>query len=179
MKNLILIFVIIFIFSSCMTQEKLNKICSTCPVKIVTKDSVHTEIKYKDSTVYITQQGPTVYLPHPCANICDSLGHLKKTFVPIIKKEKGIVATVQIRNDSLIFNCKDDSLKKVIVGLNQRITEFHDHEEVKTLPPVVTNVLTKLQGFWIVSGWLFWIIVICYAGIKAWKYYKQVKKIIP
>lgn len=171
MKKLFLIFIL---FTACKVTEKQRaEICSHCPIKDSIRIETKIETKYKDTTIYITQQGPIQYLENPCKTLCDSLGNLKP--FEIRKKEHGIVGTIKSVGNSIAFDCKDDSLIKVIEGLTMIIKESDSKIEMKQLPPVTTNELTKLQGFWIISGYLFWIVLLIVLGIKILKYYRKIK----
>ncbi len=155
-----------------MTQKKLDAICSRCPVKDSVRIEKTVEVQYRDSLIYITQQGPTQYLENPCKELCDSLGNLKK--FEVVKKTNGIVGTIKSVGNSIVFDCKADSLEKVIKGLNQTIKESESKVKATQLPPVTTNVLTKLQGFWIISGYLFWILLLLLIGFKVFKYRSKI-----
>jgi hypothetical protein len=147
------------------------EICSHCPVKDSVSYVTKTEVKYKDTTIYITQQGPIQYLENPCKLLCDSLGNLKK--FEITKKENGIIGTIKSVGNTIAFDCKADSLAKELAALIKIIQESKVKEQTKTLPPVVTNELTKLQGFWIISSQIWWLLAIIIGGWKAIKYYRK------
>ena len=119
---------LLLLFSACITQKRRAKICATCPTSIIIKDSINTVIVKKDTTIYITQLGETVFLKSPC----DSLGKLKP-FAPIIKYNKGLVTTLKNVNGTLVAECDADSLKRVIVGLNKIINETKITTITKTI----------------------------------------------
>ncbi|HHT9135873.1 MAG TPA: hypothetical protein ACFYEK_01370 [Candidatus Wunengus sp. YC60] len=152
---IILIFIaaMIIFASSCAAYK--DKICSQCPV--VTKDKItlkDTTI-YKDTTLYITQMSDPIYIDSPCKDLCDSMGKLKH--FDIIKKDHGIKKEVKSIGNSVEFDCDADSLKQVIATLQHIRTVDSHTENTKTIE---VNKLTKFQGFWIISGYLFWILVL-------------------
>lgn len=107
----ILAAIIVLILSSCITEKKRAKICQACALKTEVKDSIVERLI--EVTVYTPPTtGPTLYLPSPCASLCDSLGNLKP--FQIEKKHNGIKTTVKTNtatNTLDISSNLEDSLK--------------------------------------------------------------------
>lgn len=152
-KNLLTTLLLLTFLSSCITEKKRQQICQKCPVKIEkeVRDSIIE--KLRDTTIYITTQGPTQYLENPCKHLCDSLGNLKP--VKIETKKNGIKSTIKSVGNSLVVECETDSLKAVINGLKEtvRITK---EKETKEVPVCHLEHKTKFDGF---TFWWFWITV--------------------
>lgn len=128
------------------------KICAQCPV--VSKDSITTNntVTVRDTTIYLTIPGPVQYLENPCKDLCDSLGRLRH--FDFVKKDHGIVSEIKSIGNSIEFDCKADSLKAVITLLQHNRSSVEKRIDTKTIE---VNKLTKLQGFWIISSYGFWI----------------------
>ena len=113
--------IMIVLFSSCMTEKRRAKICSSCPVvtEVVTvKDSSSSKTIVKYDTIYKKVVGPTMYMNSPCDFLCDSLGRIKD-----FKKEStnnGIKQTLEgnKKDNTLTQKCNADSLMQV----NKQIT---------------------------------------------------------
>ncbi len=161
-KNLLLI-ILILISISCVTEKKRQKICQSCPVKI--EKEIHDSIieKLRDTTIYITTQGPIQYLENPCKTLCDSLGNLKP--IKIESKKNGIKSTIKTVGNSLVVNCETDSLKAVISGLKETI-RITKEKETKEVPVCHLEHKTWFDEY---TFWWFWITLAILAiriGIK-------------
>jgi hypothetical protein len=158
-KNLLIIILLLTLLNGCISEKKRQQICQKCPVKI--EKEIHDSIieKLRDTTIYITQQGPIQFLENPCKNLCDSLGNLKP--VKIETKKNGIKSTIKSQGNSLIFECETDSLKAVISGLKETI-RITKEKEVKEVPVCHLDHKTKFDGF---TFWWFWITA-CAIAIK-------------
>lgn len=158
-KNLLTAILLLTFLSGCITEKKRQKICQTCPVKI--EKEVHDSIieKLKDTTIYITQQGPIQYLENPCKTLCDSLGNLKP--IKIESKKNGIKSTIKSVGNTLAVECETDSLKAVINGLKETI-RITKEKEIKEVPVCHLDHKTKFDGF---TFWWFWITA-CAIAIK-------------
>lgn len=165
MKQIALISILLVFLVSCVTEKQRSKICQECPARIEIHDSIIETLH--DTTIYLTVEGPVQYLENPCANLCDSLGHLKPFEVK--KKENGIIGTIRSVGNSIAFDCKADSLEAVIKGLKDRLV-FHDQRKdiVKYVP--CTNEKTKFDGF---TFWFFWIVISILLVRYGWKYLKK------
>lgn len=138
--------ILIWCMTSCgvLKNHYLQKYCKE-------KDSISfTEVTVIDfDTVYKTINGEPIYIKSPC----DSLGNLKP--ISIKRKKNGITATVTSSNNNLILDCDIDSLLVVNANLTKTIRDYkHTTQQVKV------NELTKLQGFWIITGqWLLGLLI--------------------
>lgn len=153
-KSLLITLLLLTFLSSCITEKKRQKICLECPVKI--EKEVHDSIieKLKDTTIYITTQGPTQYLENPCKNLCDSLGKLKP--IKVEAKKNGIKSTIKTVGNSLVVECETDSLKAVITGLKETI-RIRKEQEVKEVPVCHLEHKTWFDEL---TFWWFWVTLI-------------------
>jgi hypothetical protein len=153
-KSLLITLLLLTFLSSCITEKKRQKICLECPVKI--EKEVHDSIieKLKDTTIYITTQGPTQYLENPCKNLCDSLGKLKP--IKVEAKKNGIKSTIKTVGNSLVVECETDSLKAVITGLKETI-RIRKEQEVKEVPVCHLEHKTWFDEL---TFWWFWVTLV-------------------
>ena len=160
--------------SSCfVTKKQKDRHCASCPVVSVHNSITVEKIVPHDTTIYITRWSDPVYIESPCKDLCDSLGRLKS--FSIIKKNNGLTTTVKSVGNSIVIDCKADSLKAVITILNKEKSVYVKQKDVKT---ITKNELTKLQGFWIVSGWGLWIVILIVVAGKILKSYFPALKIL-
>lgn len=94
--------------SSCVLTQKqqtrfLAKHCVGSDSTIINHDVI-----FKDTTYYITTQGPIQYLENPCKKLCDSLGNLKP--FSMVEKKNGIKTTIKSIGNSISINSETDSL---------------------------------------------------------------------
>jgi len=103
--------VVLLCLASCVTEKQRAKICQTCALKSEVRDSIVERLI--EVPVYTAPiAGPTLYLPSPCANLCDSLGNLKP--FEIENKHNGIKTTVKtnVKANTLdIVSSLEDSIK--------------------------------------------------------------------
>jgi len=142
MKTALTIITAILLLSGCITEKKRAKICSTCPSLITFKDSIREVITNRDTTIYITRSGDSIYIP------CDSLKY-KKVF-----KRNGLKLTVTKDIKGIEANCEADSLKAVITGLNKEITRVTKESETKTI--IAHCALKHQSGFDKFCQYVFW-----------------------
>jgi len=123
----------------------------------LSKDSIseHTEIVYKDTTLYISSPKDSIIINNPC----DTVFH-------IVKKQNGLKMAVNSSKGKLTFTCEADSLKAVIKTLQTTKAKF----QLRTIEKKV-NELTKWQSFLIVSAYIFFTILLIYLGFKLLKLY--------
>ena len=162
MKKLLLLFLSIVLLSSCITQNRRARICATCPVNSVTKDSI--VIVKQDTTIYITHRE----VEYRDTIICDPKGNIKD------KKEVvsggGVKATITFKQNRLVVKCETDSLYQVIRGLLTERSMWSRTNSVKVLRVCEKKHKTAFDGFtlywfWITAGFL---------AIKfGWKYLKK------
>ena len=118
----------LLLFNSCIVTEKQKQrfLSNNCERKDSLVTITEEVYKYKDTTVYITQQGEPIYLVNPC----DSLGNLKD--VDGIKRKAGIKSGVKKVGNSLVFTCETDSLKARIQWLEKELkVNTFSHTESK------------------------------------------------
>lgn len=179
-KQISILILIIASMSSCViTQKQKDKFCSHCPQiqtskdSIIQSDSVSEKIVYKDTTIFITKQGPIQYLENPCKELCDSFGNLKS--FDILKKVNGIREEIKSVGNSIVVDCAADSLQEIVRGLNRKISEMHfkkEFQEKKEVKLIKEICLKKHHsGFDSFTNYFFWIaagILLIYFG---WKYF--------
>jgi len=142
----------IVLLSSCVTLKQREKICMSCPVKIITKDSIWTKETLRVDTTYKTITGPVQWLQSPC----DSNGNLKP--INTTTKKNGIKTTIKSVGNNLQVNSNLDSLMEV----NKLLTIENNilHSEIKEVPVCYKEHITDNDVFWIKVGkWLFWILI--------------------
>ena len=144
--------ILIWCMTSCgvLKNHYLQKYC-------LSKDSIseHTEIVYKDTTLYISSPKDSIIVNNPC----DTVFH-------IVKKQNGLKMAVNSSKGKLTFTCEADSLKAVIKTLQTTKAKF----QLRTIEKKV-NELTKWQSFLIVSAYIFFTILLIYLGFKLLKLY--------
>lgn len=155
-----LLLIIALWLSSCEAYRK--KICASCPTN--SKDSIvtveHTEVKF--DTLWLPPKATDpIYLPNPCANLCDSMGHLKK--FDVVKHYRGLTSEVKSVGDVIVATCKEDSLKQV----NEVLTKTVKTYEKKVIEKqVVKNELTQWQQFFITMGEILSVLIVIYILIR-------------
>lgn len=162
-----LIAFVIFIITNCgvLKNHYLQKYCKESD-SIATSDK--TTIEFDTLKVYYPVQGPIQYLENPCKNLCDSLGNLKP--IHITKKTNGITGTIKTVGNSLVFDCKEDSLK-YIIETQKRVIETFEKDTKVVQEDCKREHLTKLDSFWIITGqWLLGILI-AYILLKICKTY--------
>ena len=147
MKNLnnIIPILSILLITSCATlkENKNNRKCARlgCVKNTFVLDC--TIVVNVTDTAHITKEGPTVYLENPCAELCDSVGNLKK-FKKTTKKN-GIKSTIKSIGNSLVVECDTDSLEAVITTL--QTTKIRSERQTIEVPRKKTW-FEKLQSIW-------------------------------
>lgn len=124
--------------SSCITEKKRAKICGSCPSKIEVKDSIVERLV--EVPVYTPPiPGPTLYLPSPCAALCDSLGNLKP--FTIEKKQNGIKTTLKsnLVNNTLEIASNLEDSTKTLAKVNVK-DHYHSKQEVIQAPCKLEHV---------------------------------------
>ena len=157
MKNIIIILLTLAI-TSCVTQKKRLKICATCPVETITKDS----IIIKDTAIYIVQKGEVEYIDNPCAELCDSFGNL----IPFEREttSNGIKTTIKTIGNVLTVECEVDSLKAVITLLEKQSSS------IVTVPPkIVERKKSRFENFQSLWFYVSWTAIIVFIGVKVFK----------
>jgi|GEM_PF-2616859 len=152
----IIVFIVAVSISSCyvnrkgeLTEKGINFIAEHCKGEDSTSHSDKTTIEFDTIKIPYPVQGPIQYLENPCKLLCDSLGNLKP--VSIKQKKNGITGTINSIGNSLIFDCKEDSLMYVI-ETKERVIQ--DLEKSKTVieKPCDKEHTTGTQWMWIRLG---------------------------
>lgn len=144
---------LICITTSCgvLKNHYLQKYCKS-------SDSVveHTNTVFLDTIVNVTDTAfKPLYLPNPCQYLCDSLGRLKP--VKIKHTSNGMTKTIENKNGQLVVDCDLEGYKAKVRNAI-RVT-IQDKFKLTT-QQIKTNELTKLQGFWIITGqWLLGLLI--------------------
>ena len=124
MRLLFLISILSFLMTSCVTQEKCNRLF---PPTVTVKDSIITKetIKWKDTT--ITIPGERVVIKDFVW--CDSL---RKAQLPKKSVKSGsLTATVEIKDGEIKVDCKAASLQKVIQLQEKTIETLKTHSSTE------------------------------------------------
>lgn len=131
---------VLFILGSCSSEKRIARHCKKC----IQKDSVTEKIviKYKDTTLFISEKGEVIVLPNPCQELCGPLGNIKK--YSQFSGRNGIVGHITTENNNLVLTCKADSLEVVICNLEEKLIE---RSKTITLEPEIVYRDTKWQGF--------------------------------
>lgn len=157
------LFSMLFIVS-CVTEKQRQKICRSCSVKDSTV--IKETIKIKDTTIYVTQKGETVFLQSPC----DSIGNI--FFTPKVVKSNGIKTNISHIGNVLTVRCDVDSLKKVIQLQQKQIDRYTKINDIKYIP--CKNERTSLDGFCRWFSLICLIIILLYVIIKFIKSYFKI-----
>lgn len=129
---MIRIAILLLILTSCVATKKQRErfLANNCEHNDSTVTIVEDRIVYKDTTIYISQEGEPIYFTNPC----DSLGHLKD--INTTTNKGGIKSSVKTIGNSLVFNCATDSLKARITWLEHDLkTKEFSHTESKVEKP--------------------------------------------
>ena len=142
--------------TSCMTNRKgeltekgINFIATHCKGFDSTSTTDNTTVLFDTVMVPYMVWGETVYLENPCKELCDSLGRLRP--VNVIKRANGITSSVKKVGNSLVFNCKTDSLMYVI-ETQKRVINTFESERVVIQEPCKKEHITGTQWMWIRLG---------------------------
>ena len=176
-KSRILIIFILLFLVSCITEKKKAKICSECPVvtEVVTViDSSWSKTITVYDTVYKTIQGPSIILPGPCDQFCDSTGKLKPFYKQT--KKNGIKQTLytDTKNNTLVQKCDIDSLLQVNKEITIENNKLRIENKKITLEPKVIYKVTAWQSFIIKSGYIAWIILLSFVAYNIYKIYNKI-----
>lgn len=162
----ILLLILITLNSCVLTEKQKQKFLSNnCERKDSTVRITEDRLIYKDTTLYITQQGDPIYITNPC----DSLGHLKN--IKSTANKVGIKSSVKTVGNSLVFMCETDSLKYRIKWLEHRIkTTEISHTESKVEKECELKHRNSIDY---TCRW-FTLIALCLLGLKyGWVFAKQ------
>jgi Zn-dependent M16 (insulinase) family peptidase len=164
--------IMVLLLSGCVTERQRARICASCPKT----DSISVKqkeiIKRYDSLIYLTSEPETLVVFNPC----DSL-KLKK--FDIKQTKNGIKQEIISDGNSIVVKCNDDSLKKVIEGLNvyRTVSKEAFAERIEQQACNKQHV-TNWDNFCIYCGYLFFVIVIICIIIVIVKLYTYRFKVI-
>lgn len=154
---------LITITTSCgvLKNHYLQKYCKESD-SVATHDV--TTIEFDTLKIPYPVQGETVYLQSPC----DSLGKLKP--INITKTKNGITSSIKSIGNTLVFDCKEDSLM-YIIETQKRVIETFEKDTKIVQEDCKREHLTKLDSFWIITGrWLLGILI-AYILLRVFKTY--------
>lgn len=150
----LVIIVLCILLASCATQTR-------CAGKFpcIVKDSVTVTTKIVESPVIIHD---TAYLrsfyPNPCADMCDSLGHLKKGFSVTVPNSKGTTTTLKEDKGKLVAESSLNGISTIASVPQTTITNkagyqvpcAKDHEHwYETMFKYVGMIATGLGALWV------------------------------
>lgn len=147
------IYTLIFLFTSCVTQKQRERILKDCPVNSFekSKDSTWTKETVKIDTFYLSREGAIRYLPSPCATLCDSLGNLKP--IKIVTKKNGVKQVLESQGNTLVQRCDIDSLMQVNSTLTKEVNRLIEKEkETQVHSNCKLEHLSKFDSFFIITG---------------------------
>lgn len=156
-KCFVLLTVILFLFTSCdvqkRLQKKLDKYCPLCP----TKDSIITNIVYRDTT--ITLPGDTTVVVDSL--YCDSLGNV---FIKRLSEKDGDI--VRLKNA-----LKNNKLTSTAIVKTQYVnvpgtTIVKTRDVIKRLPAEKIKYIPWWVNFFAVLGGITFTIIILYITYK-------------
>jgi hypothetical protein len=171
MKQLLLYSIITLFGISCSCEWHAKRISAKCSSESISDStSVSTEenVKIKDTTIYITEKGPTQWLPNPCKHLCDSMGNLKPFKEE--KKKNGLTGRIETHGNVLTFDCDADSLKARIKYLEKQLSR----KEVRKSEKKTVVTIRELNWFDRFCHWFFYICAGFGIGVI---YFKLRKKI--
>jgi hypothetical protein len=144
-KAFALFCLVFLLLSGCMTNRKgeltekgKNFIANHC--KGSDSTVTNTEVIFKDTTLYITERGETIYIQNPCDSI-----------KPVVTKKNGIKSSVRQVGRGVVFECEADSLRAVI-KLLERKTSIVKKERVVIEKPCAKDHLKSWHYFLMWSG---------------------------
>ena len=145
------IIVIILLMASCATQTR-------CAGKFpcIVKDSVSVITKLVEMPVILTD---TAYIrsfyPNPCADMCDSLGRLRKGFSMSVQNSKGTSTTIKESGGKLVAETGLTGIKS-----NAAVPQTTISSKTGYSVQCQKNHQTGFETFLIWSGGIMWVIVI-------------------
>lgn len=158
-----LIVLISIFLSSCVTLKQRERICATCSVKTIIKDSI--QVKIIEKTVQVTVHDTiSILADNPCKDMCDSLGRLKKGFKEVFKDKKGTTTTLSENNGKLAINEDLTGLKTKATFRDTTIEKFHS--KIEQIPQCQKEHRTSFDYF---CRWFFYIIGSIILGLSIWK----------
>jgi len=155
MKRIVFLLIILSFLTSCITQKRYAKICSTCPVLIKQIDTIKEKdsIVVRDTSIKIEQDSSLLSLYLECVN-----GKVE------IKKSEAI----QGKRTRQSYNITPTGKLSVPCIVDSAKISFAWNESHKTVEKVsnkefqrpVPLEMTKMQKFYLTFGkWAFWLII--------------------
>lgn len=170
MLSLVAIIVLMLFLCSCyvnrkgeLTEKGINFIAQHCKGEDSTSHSDKTTIEFDTVKIPYPVQGPIQYLENPCKLLCDSLGNLKP--VKIKQKRNGITGTINSVGNSLVFDCKEDSLM-YIIETQKRIIDTFEKSKVVIQEPCKKDHTTGTQWMFIRLGQVLSVFIILQCLIR-------------
>lgn len=163
-----LILITLLGLSSCMTPQRMQRICSICPEKIVEKDSIiyRDKVEIRDS---IVEKEKIIVSPADSAGWKAYLECIDgKVVIKNTETSNGskIKISPKLIGNTLYVNCKtiEDSLKVLYQEhhiLEQKYSSlWQQNQKIITLPPKISNILTWWQKLFIIIGIFASIVVV-------------------
>lgn len=162
------VLILSFLLYGCDTPKHIQKMqrlyCPTVSDKVT--DSITKKVERHDSLIYITTPPQVIKIASPCDSAKLKQFDVKQT-------KNGIHEEIKTVGNDLVFECNDDSLKKVIEGLNIVISSSRFEKQVKTIAPICTQEHTTdfqrfcVKLFWCVMGLI--LIALIIFVLKVWK----------
>jgi hypothetical protein len=146
------------LFSSCLTQKKIDKVCARCPIKT----EIHDSISYKHDTVKVDvpgKPGPTVYVESPC----DSTGKLKS--FSVTREKNGMRVTTKSVGNVIVTEAeKKDTTLNIPIATKQT---FHSEtREVPVCHKEHRNGLDYFCRYWTLGTCILMILIAAVIGIR-------------
>lgn len=148
MKKLIILFLSLLAFTSCITKKACDQ---KFPPQIITKDS----IVIKDTTIYVDVP---VIIPGDSIVLVDTLPCPINYEKEVVEDSKKI--SVKIKDGVMIAKCSTDSLLKVIQDLEVKIQNKEKYSStVEVVPVEVVKYKTPMWCWWLLSIFILWILI--------------------
>lgn len=158
--RLFLLLIVIALFaigiSSCyvnrkgeLTEKGINFIAQHCKGEDSTSHSDKTTIEFDTLKIPYPVQGPIQYLENPCNVYCDSMGNLRPFLFE--KKKNGIIGTMKSVGNSIVFDCREDSLM-YIVQTQKRVIDTFEKSKTVIQEPCKKEHITGTQWMFIRLG---------------------------
>jgi hypothetical protein len=114
-------FIMVLLCCSCSYEKRLAKWCARCPVK----DSIVVQIREREKEVVVHDTLKIrSFLPSPCAEMCDSLGNIRKGFTKEVISDKGTKTTLKEHNGGLGIAAEVNGVKLKAIVKDTCISKF-------------------------------------------------------
>lgn len=164
---------IMLYFSSCLTPNKIAKICATCPaVSIYQSDSIVHENKPFDTTIYIKRYGEDIAVKFNTMygnSIKDLIDRLQASNDTISTLKNGIKTSLIKTTHGFKCKCAADSLMVILQLERENKTVYKVKTIVKEVPkhcpPCNIKHRNRADGFYFYFSWIV-IIYIALINLK-------------